>query len=53
MYVIIIIIIIIKTSRQFPEVSGKVSRNLESFHSKVSGKLSEKFGKIGKKEIYA
>ena len=35
----------LKTSRQFPEVSRKVPRNLESFHSKVSGKSPEKFVK--------
>ena len=29
----------LQTSRQFPEVSRKVSGNLESFHSKISGKF--------------
>ena len=38
---IVSIIIGLGNSRQFPVVSRKVSQNLESFHSKVSGKLSE------------
>ena len=41
----------LQTSRQFPEVSRKVSRNLESFHSKVSGKFPEKFGNSEKKKF--
>ena len=41
----------LKNSRQFPEVSRKVSRNLESFHSKVSGKSPEKFGKSERKNL--
>ena len=41
----------LKTSRQFPEVSREVSRNLESFHSKVSGKSPEKFGKSERKKL--
>ena len=33
----------------FQAVSRKVSRNLDCFHSKVSGKFPEKFGKFRKK----
>ena len=44
-------IIGLKNARQFPEVSRKVSRNLESFHSKVSGKSPEKFGKSERKKL--
>ena len=40
-----------KTSRQFLEVSRKVSGNLESFHSKVSGKFPEKFGNSERKKL--
>ena len=41
----------LQTSRQFPEVSRKVSGNLESFHSKISGKFPEKFGNSEKKKL--
>jgi hypothetical protein len=41
----------LKTSSQFPEVSRKVSGNLESFHSKVSGKFPEKFGNSERKKL--
>ena len=41
----------LQTSGQFPEVSRKVSGNLESFHSKVSGKFSEKFGNSQREKL--
>ena len=41
----------LQTSRQFPEVSRKVSGNLESFHSKISGKFPEKFGNSERKKL--
>ena len=41
----------LQTSRQFPEVSRNVSGNLESFHSKVSGKFPEKFGNSEREKL--